>query len=159
MPGPPGPPIVIAAADPPLEVNQDAVAVIEDEQKMDEDVPAAEQPGSPRKANVVNRMDPKVWLVPYVSISSDEEEDDSDEEGKFLFAFNIPLLKKVSISVMSDADTVILVNGSNGNDEEDNDEDGNEESLAEASLPVENIIKEARSLSVSAPDVPVVTID
>ena len=60
---------------------------------------------------------------------------------------------------MSDADTVILVNGSNGNDEEDNDEDGNEESLAEASLPVENIIKEARSLSVSAPDVPVVTID
>ena len=94
MPGPPGPPIVIAAADPPLEVNQDAVAVIEDEQKMDEDVPAAEQPGSPRKANVVNRMDPKIWLVPYVSISSDEEEDDSDEEGKFLFAFNISLLKK-----------------------------------------------------------------
>ena len=159
MPGPPGPPIAIAAAEPPLEVNQDAVAVVEDEQEMEEDVPAAEQPGSPCKANVVNRMDPKIWLVPYVSISSDEEEDDSDEEGKFLFAFNIPLLKKVSISVMSDADTVILVNGSNGNDEEDNDEDGNEESLAEASLPVENIIKEARSLSVSAPDVPVVTID
>ena len=84
MPGPPGPPIAIAAAEPPLEVNQDAVAVVKDEQEMEEDVPAAEQPGSPRKANVVNRMDPKIWLVPYVSISSDEEEDASDEEGRIL---------------------------------------------------------------------------
>ena len=75
------------------EVPAVAVAVIEDEQEMEE-VPAAEQPSFPRQVNVVNRMDPKVWLVPYVSISSDEEEDDSDEEGKFLFAFNISLLKK-----------------------------------------------------------------
>ena len=47
----------------------------------------------------------------------------------------------------------------NGNDEEDDDEDGNEESLAKASLPLENVIKEARSLSVSDPDVHVITID
>ena len=43
--------------------------------------------------------------------------------------------------------------------EENDDEDGNEESLAKASMPVESIIKEARSLSVSASGVPVVTID
>ena len=45
------------------------------------------------------------------------------------------------------------------NGEEDDDEDGNEESLAEASAPLDNVIKEARSLSVSDPEVNVITID
>ena len=54
---------------------------------------------------------------------------------------------------------VILANGNNGNDEDEDNEDGNEESLAEASLPLEIVIKEARSLSVSAPEVPILTRD
>ena len=137
------------------EVPAVAVAVIEDEQEMEE-VPAAEQPSFPRQVNVVNRMDPKVWLVPYVSLSSDEEEDNSDEDGKFPLALNTSLLKETLISVASEADTVIL-NIRNG--EEDDDEDGNEESLAEASVPLDNVIKEARSLSVSDPEVNVITID
>ena len=53
--------------------------------------------------------------------------------------------------------TVILANEGNGNEEDDNDEDGNEESLAEVSLPI--VINEVHSLSVSAPSVPIVTID
>ena len=82
MPGPPGPPIVAAAASPPQEMNQAAAVAVEAEQEMDQDNPAVKQPSTPRKANVVNRMDPGVWhLVPYVSLSSDE--DTSDEEGKF----------------------------------------------------------------------------
>ena len=64
-------------------MNQDAVVVIEVEQMMDQGVPAVEQPSFPRKANVVNRMDPIAGqLVPYVSLSSDENS--SDEEGKSL---------------------------------------------------------------------------
>ena len=54
---------------------------------------------------------------------------------------------------------MILANESNGNEEDKDDEDGNEESLAEVSLPLELVIQETRSLSVSAPQVPIVTID
>ena len=64
---------------------------------------------------------------------------------------------------MSDADTVILAGG-NKDDENDGDEDGDEGSLAEASLaeagsPLEITIKEVRSLSVSTPNVPIITIN
>ena len=40
---------------------------------------------------------------------------------------------------------VILANESNGNKEDEDEEDGNEESLAEASLPLEIAINEVRS--------------
>ena len=59
---------------------------------------------------------------------------------------------------MSDADTVILAGGNDG-DENNDDEDGDEGSLAEASLPLEITINKVRSLSVSAPNVPIITIN
>ena len=40
-----------------------------------------------------------------------------------------------------------------------NNEDGAEESLAEISVPLELAIQDIRSLSVSAPQIPIVTID
>ena len=70
-----------------------AVAEVKDEQEMEE-VPATEQPGFPRQDNVINRADPKIWLVPYVSLSSDEEEDDSDDDGMF-FLLSMLFFKKV----------------------------------------------------------------
>ena len=60
---------------------------------------------------------------------------------------------------MSEADTVILAGG---NDNVESNEDGNngdEGSLAEASSPLEITIKEVRSLSVSTPNVPIITIN
>ena len=59
---------------------------------------------------------------------------------------------------MSDADTVILAGGNNGN-ENDDDEDGDKGSLAEASLLLEITINEVLSLSVSAPNMPIITIN
>ena len=59
---------------------------------------------------------------------------------------------------MSDADTVILAGGNDG-DENNDDEDGDEGSLAKASLPLEITINKVRSLSVSAPNVPIITIN
>ena len=59
---------------------------------------------------------------------------------------------------MSDADTVILAGGNDG-DENNDDEDGDEGSLAKASLPLEITIDKVRSLSVSAPNVPIITIN
>ena len=59
---------------------------------------------------------------------------------------------------MSDADTVILAGGNDGDENNDN-EDGDEGSLAEASLPLEITINKVRSLSVSAPNVPIITIN
>ena len=58
-------------------MNQNDVAVVEVEQSMIQDYSVVEQPAIPRKAEVVNRMDP---IVPYVSFSSDED------EGKSLFS-------------------------------------------------------------------------
>ena len=59
---------------------------------------------------------------------------------------------------MSDADTVILAGGNDGDENNDN-EDGDEGSLAKASLPLEITINKVRSLSVSAPNVPIITIN
>ena len=59
---------------------------------------------------------------------------------------------------MSDADTVILAGGNDG-EENDDDEDGDKGSLAEASLLLEITINEVLSLSVSAPNMPIITIN
>ena len=83
MPAPPGPPIVAVAAEPLMEMNEGAAVADQPVQEMDQDQPVARKLASHRQAGVVNRMDPGVWqLVPYVSLSLDD--DSSDKEGKTL---------------------------------------------------------------------------
>ena len=65
---------------------------------------------------------------------------------------------------MSEADTVILAGGNDNvesNEDGDNGDEGSlaEASLAEASSPLEITIKEVCSLSVSAPNIPIITIN
>ena len=58
---------------------------VQEEQEMDQDFPGVRNLAGHRQAAVVNRMDPRAGqLVPYVSLSSDDES--SDEEGKTLLS-------------------------------------------------------------------------
>ena len=80
----------IAAADPmnegaataeiPMDESAaDAVQPMQEIQEMEQDLPGVKGLANQRQAAVYNRMDPK--LVPYVSLSSSED-DSSDSEGK-----------------------------------------------------------------------------
>ena len=105
MPAPPGPPMAAAALEPPMGWNEDAIAANGPEEmnegaaaaeipmELNEDAAAADQPvqedqamdqdlpGIRRLAAVTNRMDARPGqLVPYVSLSSEDES--SDSEGK-----------------------------------------------------------------------------
>ena len=86
LPAPPGQPIVAAAAEPPMDMNEGAALAeqpVQEVQEMDQDHLAARNLAGHCQAAVVNRMDPRAGqLVPYVSLSSDD--DSSDEEGKTL---------------------------------------------------------------------------
>ena len=56
---------------------------VQEAQGMDLDLPGVRNLAGHRQAAVVNRVDPRAGqLVPYVSLSSDD--DSSDEEGKTL---------------------------------------------------------------------------
>ena len=112
MPLPPGPPMAAAAAeasmgwneDPaaaepmdegaaaaevPMEQNGDAAAAaqpVQEAQVMEQDPPRDRELASHRQAAVTNRMDARPdQLVPYVSLSSEDES--SDSEGKLLLNF------------------------------------------------------------------------
>ena len=110
MPVPPGPPRAAAAAEPPMGWNEDAIAAIgpeemnedaaaaevpmelngdaaaadqpvQEDQAMEQDLPGVRGLASHRQAAVTNRMDARPGqLVPYVSLSSEDES--SDSEGK-----------------------------------------------------------------------------
>ena len=73
-----------AAAEAPMELNGDFAAADQPEQEvqvMEQDLPGARKLASHRQAAVTNRMDPRArQLVPYVSLSSEEES--SDSKGK-----------------------------------------------------------------------------
>ena len=85
-----------AAAEIPMAQDEDAaVAVqpVQDVQVMEQDLPGVKGLASHRQAAVTNRMDPRPdQLVPYVNLSSSEDES-SDSEGKRLKFSNLPLLK------------------------------------------------------------------
>ena len=76
-----------AAAEMPMVQDEDAaVAVqpVQEAQVMEQDLPGVKGLASHRQAAVKNRMDPKPdQLVPYVALSSSEDES-SDSEGKRL---------------------------------------------------------------------------
>ena len=76
-----------AAAKAPMELDGDFAAADQPEleiQVLDQDLPGARKLASHRQAAVVNRMDARDrQLVPYVSLSSEDES--SDEEGKTSF--------------------------------------------------------------------------
>ena len=110
MPFPPGPPVAAAPAEAPMGRNDDAavtepmdegaaaaeIPMVQDEdaaaavqpvqeaQVMEQDLPGVKGLASHRQAAVTNRMDPRPdQLVPYVSLSSSEDES-ADSEGKLL---------------------------------------------------------------------------
>ena len=110
MPAPPGPPMVAAAAEPqvgwnddaaaadgpeetnegaaaakvPMELNGDFAAADQPEQEdqaMEQELPGVRGLASHRQAAVTSRMDARAGqLVPYVSLSSEDES--SDSKGK-----------------------------------------------------------------------------
>ena len=68
------------------------VQPVQDIQEMDQDLPGIKKLASQRQAAVYNRMDPRPdQLVPYVSLSSSED-DSTDSEGKLIKFSNLPLL-------------------------------------------------------------------
>ena len=73
-----------AAAEVPMEQNGDAAAAVQpvqEAQVMEQDLPGAKKLASHRQAAVTSRMDARPdQLVPYVSLSSEDES--SDSEGK-----------------------------------------------------------------------------
>ena len=85
-----------AAAEIPMdqaEIAAVAVQPVQEDQEMEQDLPGVKELASHRQAAVYNRMDPKPdQLVPYVSLSSSEDES-SDSEGKRLKFSKFPLLK------------------------------------------------------------------
>ena len=110
MPVPPGPPMAAAAAEAPMGWNEDATAAtgpeemnegaaaaevpmelngdvaaadqpVQEDQAMEQDLPGVRRLASHRQAAVTSRMDARPdQLVPYVSLSSEDES--SDSEGK-----------------------------------------------------------------------------
>ena len=90
-----------AAAEIPMAQDEDAaVAVqpVQEAQVMEQDLPGVKGLASHRQAAVTNRMDPRPdQLVPYVSLSSSEDES-ADSEGKLLKVPNLPLLKLLGFS-------------------------------------------------------------
>ena len=90
-----------AAAEIPMAQDEDAaVAVqpVQEAQVMEQDLPGVKGLASHRQAAVINRMDPRPdQLVPYVSLSSSEDESE-DSEGKLLKVPNLPLLKLLVFS-------------------------------------------------------------
>ena len=69
-----------AAAEIPMDESAaDAVQPVQETQEMEQDLPGVKGLANQRQAAVYNRMDHK--LVPYVSLSSSED-DSSDSEGK-----------------------------------------------------------------------------
>ena len=76
-----------AAAEVPTVQNEDvaaAVQPVQEAQVMEQDLPGVKGLASHRQAAVTNRMDARPdQLVPYVSLSSSEDES-SDSEGKLL---------------------------------------------------------------------------
>ena len=76
-----------AAAEVPMEQNGDAAAAVQpvqEAQVMEQDLPGVRGLASHRQAAVTSRMDARPdQLVPYVSLSSSEDES-SDTEGKLL---------------------------------------------------------------------------
>ena len=110
MPLPPGPPVAAASAEASMGWNEDSAAaepmdegaaaaevpMVQDEdaaaavqpvqeaQVMEQDLPGVKGLASHRQAAVTSRMDARPdQLVPYVSLSSSEDES-SDSEGKLL---------------------------------------------------------------------------
>ena len=85
-----------AAAEIPMVQDEDAAVAVQPVQEaevMEQDLPGVKGLASHRQAAVTNRMDPRPdQLVPYVSLSSSEDES-SDSEGKRLKFSNLPLLK------------------------------------------------------------------
>ena len=84
-----------AAAEIPKAQDEDAaVAVqpVQDVQVMEQDLPGVKKLASHRQVAAYNRMDPRPdQLVPYVSLSSSED-DSTDSEGKLIKFYNLPLL-------------------------------------------------------------------
>ena len=78
-----------AAAKAPMEQNGDVAAVaqpVQEAQGMEQDPPEVRELASHRQAAVTSRMDARPdQLVPYVSISSEDES--SDSKGKLLPKF------------------------------------------------------------------------
>ena len=76
-----------AAAEIPMVQDEDAAAavqLVQEAQVMEQDLPGVRGLASHRQAAVCNRMDPRPdQLVPYVSLSSSEDES-TDSEGKLL---------------------------------------------------------------------------
>ena len=124
VPLPPGPPVAAAPAEAPMGRNEDVavtepmdegaaaaeIPMVQDEdaaaaaqpvqeaQVMEQDLPGVKGLASHRQAAVINRMDPKPdQLVPYVSLSSSEDESD-DSEGKTTKVSNLLLLKFLGFS-------------------------------------------------------------
>ena len=155
-----------AAAEDPMDQNGDAAAAaqpVQEAQVMEQDPPRDRELASHRQAAVTNRMDARPdQLVPYVSLSSSEDES-SDSKGKLLKFLTLHY-RIFLILVESDADTVILVEAeenNNGVNRDNEDDDGGDEgTLSEASLAEakEMIIAEVRSLSVST-NRQIITID
>ena len=85
-----------AAAEIPMnqaEIAAVAVQPVQEDQEMEQDLPGVKELASHRQAAVYNRMDPKPdQLVPYVSLSSSEDES-SDSEGKQLKFFESSITK------------------------------------------------------------------
>ena len=90
-----------AAAENPMVQDEDAaVAVqpVQEAQVMEQDLPGVKGLASHRQAAVTNRMDPRPdQLVPYVNLSSSEDESD-DSEGKVTQVSDLPLLKFLGFS-------------------------------------------------------------